>query len=282
MIALTPVDVALLDALATYRLLTIPQAMRLGIAKRDYVGDRLRALAAQHLIGVLEQGRMKGPKLHWLTPSGMKLAAELAADRGEPLASTASPRRFALSAHLPQRLAIVDCHIAARMWARANGAAVEWFRVEFEPNPKGELRKALQYPWEWNGQAVTYDPDAVGVVRLTDGEKFLFALEVETGGEARSIGNFQKRLAGRLGAFAARAIETGTDWPKGLPVSRLLFTFPDDKTMHKAQLWAVRHYADTMRFVFFSTVPRLQADFAGGWQNVRGETALPFARNRKG
>jgi hypothetical protein len=281
MINLSAVDAALLDALATYRVLSIAQAERMGIAGRHHLGERLRVLARQRYIASLEQGRMFGPRLHWLTPSGLALAGELAADRGEPIERIAAPRRLIVSSHLPQRVAIVDCHIAARAWARDHGAAVEWFRVEFEGNTKGELQKALKMPWVWLGEPVTYEPDAAGVIRLADGTRWLFALEVETGGLAHTIGNFQKRLAGRLGAFAANALEHGIDWPKQERMARLLFVFTDADAMRKAQRWATDAQGENLRRVFFATLPQLQVNFAENWQTVTGESALPFTRQIK-
>jgi hypothetical protein len=278
MISLSAVDAALLDALAIYRLLSIPQAERMGIAGRHHLGERLRVLARQRYVASLEQGRMFGPRLHWLTPSGLALAAEMAADRGEPLDNMAAARRFIVSSHLPQRVAIVDCHIAARLWAKAHGAAVEWFRVEFEGNPKGELQKALKMPWLWLGEPATYEPDAAGVIRLADGTRWLFALEVETGGLAHTIGNFQKRLAGRLAAFAANTLERGVGWPRQERMARLLFVFTDADAMRKAQRWAADTHGENLRRVFFATLPQLQAGFADNWQTVAGEVALPFTR----
>jgi hypothetical protein len=189
-----------------------------------------------------------------------------------------APRRFVVSSHLPQRVAIVNCHITARLWAQAHGAAVEWFRVEFEGNPKGGLQKALKMPWVWLGEPASYEPDAVGVIRLADGIRWLFALEVETGGLAHTIGNFQKRLAGRLAAFAANALEHGIDWPKQERVARLLFVFTDADALRKAQRWAVDTHGKNLRRVFFTTLPQLQENFADNWQTVTGEAALPFTR----
>ena len=129
----TEVDCKLLAALATYRLLTIPQALRLGIAGRDHLGDRLRTMHRLGLVGMAEQGRRFGARVHWLTKRGGEASAELGLVTTPPSA----PRGYLAGPHLRQRLAIVDCHLALRAWAGTSGARLDAFRVEFE----GESRR---------------------------------------------------------------------------------------------------------------------------------------------
>lgn len=275
---LSETDGRLLDALARYRLLTIPQALRLGIAKdRTHLGERLRAMKRRGLVGVAEQARFLGPRVHWLREKGVELAAELAAERGEVLTLSAPKRGFLAGPHLRQRLAIVDCHIALRAWADATGGVVEWFRVEFEANPSGMLAKALRYPWARpDGEAVDYYPNGAGVVRLADGARFLFALEVETGGEAQRLDNFTRELPERLAAFDAFAVENGTQWSEGERRARLLFVFSDGSMLTRAVEVLAKHASDVLPFVFLNTLPNLLASFADEWVKASGEKGTPF------
>lgn len=275
---LSETDGRLLDALARYRLLTIPQAMRLGVGKdRTHLGERLRVMKRHGLVGIAEQARLLGPRVHWLREKGVVVAAELAAERGETLTLSAPKRGFVAGWHLRQRLAIVDCHIALRAWADATGGAVEWFRVEFEANPSGMLAKPLRYPWKRpEGTIVDYYPDAAGVVRLADGNRFLFALEMETGGESKGLDNFTAQLPDRLAASEAGAVENGVQWPNSERRARLLFVFPDADMLKRARGILAKHTSDALPFVFLNSLPSLLGSFADGWVKASGEKGTPF------
>jgi hypothetical protein len=281
---LTETDGRLLDALGRYRMLTIVQAMRLNVGKdRTHLGERLRILANHKLVKLLNQRRMDGPRVHWLTEKGAELASGLAADRGEVLTLSAPKRGFVAGWHLRQRLAIVDCHISLRLWAEATGAVVEWFGVEFEANPAGMLGKALRYPWTGpDDKPAEYQPDAVGIVRLPDGERYLFAVEVETLGESQRIDNFSRQLAARLAAMQAGAIETGLTWPKTERRARLLFVFPDADVQARALAVCAKHESPAYRVVFLNTLPNLLRDVTEGWVKVTGEPGKPFSGQTKG
>lgn len=275
---LSETDGRLLDALARYRLLTIPQAMRLGIGKdRTHLGERLRTMKRHGLVGIVEQARFLGPRVHWLREKGVAAVIELAAERGESLTLSAPKKGFVAGWHLRQRLSIVDCHIGLRAWAAATGSTVEWFRVEFEANPSGMLAKALCYSWARpDGTTADYYPDAAGVVRLADGSRFLFALEMETGGESMGLDNFTGKLADRLAASEAAAVEDGVQWPESERRARLLFVFPDASMLTRARVVLAKHTSDALPFVFLNTVPNLLGSFTDGWVKASGEKANPF------
>jgi hypothetical protein len=265
-------DPLLIEALARYRLLTIDQAHLVGCGSKELVGERLRVMARHKLVEFLNQPRFLGPRVHWLREKGAALATDLAAERGQTLHIVAPRNGFTLGAHLNQRLGIVDCHIALRMWAKATGGAVEWFRVEFEANPSGMLAKALSYPWARpDGALVQYQPDGAGVVRLADGERFLFALEMETGRD-----NFTAKLPDRLAAMEAAALEGGTLWPEGERRARLLFVVPDDAMLKVARSFAAKQDSAALPFVFFNTLPNMRSSFADGWVKASGEKGTPF------
>lgn len=275
---LSETDGRLLDALARYRLLTIPQAMRLGIGKdRTHLGERLRTMKRLGLVGVAEQARFLGPRVHWLREKGVEVATELAAERGEALALSAPKRGFMAGPHLRQRLATVECHIGLRAWAKATGGTVEWFRVEFEANPSGMLAKALRYPWvRPDSTTADYYPDAAGVVRLADGSRFLFALEMETGGESMGLDNFTAKLSERLAAFDAFALENGAQWPDGERRARLLFVFSDASMLTRARAVLAKHKSDALPFVFLNSLPSLLGSFVDGWVKATGDQGSPF------
>lgn len=277
---LTETDGRLIDALARYRLLTIVQAMRLGAGKdRSHLGERLRILSDHKLVKLLYQSFREGPRIHWLTEKGAELARDFAADRGEVLNVTAPKNGFVAGWHLRQRLAIVDCHISLRQWAEATGATVERFNVEFEANPAGQLGKALRFPWAaLGGGESEYQPDGVGIVRMENSERYLFALEMETLGESQRMDNFSRQLTARLAAMGARALEKGMEWPKAERRARLLFVFPDAAVLARALAVCARHESSAFRGVYFNTLANVQGSFGACWVNADASPGEPFRR----
>jgi hypothetical protein len=270
-------DPLLIEALARYRLLTIDQGHLLTRMSKETVGERLRVMKRRGLVELANQPRMIGKRVHWLTLKGAALATEYAAERGEAVAVTAPKNGYKAGASLNQRIAIVDCHISLHTWAEASGAAVEWFRVEFEANPSGLLAKSLRYSWrEADGASTDYFPDAVGVTRLGNGSRLLFALEVETGGYENSVDNFRSKLVGRLAAFEARALEVGEQWPRGERRAGLFFVFSNDMMLNRALAILAKRPGPLPAFVFLNTVSNLLASFAEGWVRASGEKGNPF------
>ncbi len=279
---LGPTDLGLLDALGRYRLLTIPQAVRLGIATAGHVGERLCLLERHGLIGMLNQSRAFGPRVHWLKKAGAEEATAIAAERGEALTIKAPKKGYVKGPQLWQRIAIVDCHVALRMWLEATRGSVERFHFEFEANPLGRREKALKFEWQHpDGTPAEYPPDGAGIITLADRSRWLFALEVETGGEALRGDNFSRMLDDRLAAFDDAALERGWNWPKGgaAPRARLLFVFPDDKMADAARKRLAKSTSPSVARTYIKTVPQILQSFAGGWMNVRGEIASPFVAN---
>jgi hypothetical protein len=267
---LSDADFDLLDALATYRILTIDQAVRLGVAKRWHVGERLRGLAKARLVKILESARMNGPRLHWLTASGAKVVEELAEEAGKPRKVEPPRADYKLGPHLRQRVAIVDCHIALRQWAAEHGAKVDWVRTEFDAHGEG-LAKATALAWE----GAAYEADALASVTTEDGTSWLVVLEVETGGEGARLDNFSKLLPSRLEAIENHLPEYALDWPQGAHVARLLFVFASVDMMERAKRVHVRPDSDAWERVHFNALPSVVEDFGKGWWQ-RGKSPLPF------
>ena len=198
---LTPVDEALLDALATYGLLTVAQGVRLGLANDKHVRERLNRFKKLGLARRLKTAKRMFPYVYWLTPKGAGVLQELAAESGQPCKVTARDVDYRPSEHLLQRIGIVDCHIALGLWAEDVGAVVDEVRQKFHPHTK--LGKALRL--EAVGRV--YEPDALAMFRTPDGAAWLVAFEVETGGGSERLDNFTKHLAARLDVLEAATME---------------------------------------------------------------------------
>ena len=270
MIGLSPVDVDLLTGLDRFRLLTADQCVRLGMANPKHVRERLRRLLKAGLIHVTERGGLAGPHVYCLAPKGATTAAEWSEGR---LALTPRKAPFGDTEHLNQRVAIVDVHMGLRVWAERVGATVRWVRVEFDPNPSG-----LAPVTTVTHASLRYDADAVAHVTTTDGENWLLAIEMETGGRTGSLSNFKARLDDRLIAFEQHVLEHALDWPKNSPThraARLLFVFKSPPMLEEAKKAVRRKEGRVWRRVFFATLPMDAAGFDADWWQVDGSMGSP-------
>lgn len=272
--SLSPVDAALLDALATYRLLTIQQAVRLGIANRYHVGERLRDLERARLVKILKRARMAGPYIHWLTARGAQVVEEIAADMGEARKVGVRKVEYRLGPHLRQREMTVDCHIALRQWAARQNARVEWVRSEFDPTEK-QLGKATAL----EADGINYEADALASIVTANGLRWLLALEVETGGESESLENFAKRLPARLEALEKKVPEKALQWPKEATAkgARLLFIFSSVSMLERAKQMVGRPDAAIWRRVHLNALPLVMEDFGSSWWQPGGDQPFPLS-----
>lgn len=271
MLAVTVADVALLEALTRFRLLTISQAERLGIARRWHIGERFNRLEKAGLVGAIRRGRMRGPNVYTLTRKGASALEGWAAEVGEPRRVAAPSRPYRDGPHLTQRLCIVDLHLALLAWAAAAGAVVQWVRVEFDGNPV-----ALQAPTAVAGAEGTYTPDMLAAVETPDGETWLFAVEVETGGPGHRLDNFRAHLAERVGFLSGDHIEDGVGWPEEGRAVRLLFVFETREMLHAAGRMVGSPTGEEWQRVFFNSLEEASKDFSSGWWQVDGNQHSPF------
>lgn len=270
MLELTPVDAKLVQALDCYQLLTIEQAVRLGIANRKHVGERLSRLVNAKCVGLLPN-KMGRAGVYWLTERGANDYAEIFPEGAE---KRARKKPYTGGAHARQRIEIVDCHIALRQWAERSGWRVEKVLVEFERNTgKGLLAPVTELRWD-GGE---YQPDGLCWVTDPTGEPFLFALEVETGGEAMSLDNFRRKLEMRLGVLEDFGIEQGVNWPETNRAARMLFVFSDALMVSKAKRIVKQPDAPEWEKVGFKALPEVIEDFGSAWWQVRGFRPFPFA-----
>jgi hypothetical protein len=275
MLAATPVDYAILNALARYRLLSVSQAERIGIARRWHLGDRLRSLETAGLVSVIRRGRMLGPNVYSLTPKGASTLEAWAAEDGETRTIGVRRSPFRLGPHLVQRLAIVDVHIALREWAEASGGSVDEVRMEYDPNPN-----SLEPATSIMLRGARYTPDGLLAVTDSAGEAWLFVLEVETGGPSNSLDNFRAHLPERLDVFERDVLEDAVGWPETCRAARLLFVFQTPDMLLRAIRLIGRSDREVWKRVFFNSLPSVVAGFANGWVQVDGSQGSPFREIR--
>ena len=266
MFVLSPADEGLLRALATYRFLTIMQAVRLGIGGREHIGERLRRLAKAGYVSMFGNSPLHGPRIHWLTKRGADAVRELLSEEGAP-AEVPAPRAYRGGAHLRARVAIVDCHIALAMWAREAGLRLDDVRTEFSRNP-ATLAPATTLTHDGR----TYTPD--GIFQLTDpaGKSWLLVLELERGGFAGSPDHFRRMMAERAEVINTFTVEQALDW-QGDNAARFLFVFATSEMMEAATRRLPEVGAAFWKSVYFKSLPEVIEAFPTSWHRADGTFA---------
>jgi len=264
---LSRADEAILQALGRYRLLTIAQIVRLAITDRKNAGERLNRLAAANYVDRV-RGSAQTPGVFWLTPKAGKHFAEVF---GPEWAKAASGKGFVDGAHMVQRLATVDVCIAARTWADVNGSEILSLRTDFEA-AGADLQRATTL--EWNG--TRYTPDALGEFADAQRVRWVFALEVETGGFSQRLDNFTAKLAERRQVMESRTMDYALKRPPGSRAARMLFVFKSEDMLSAALATLPEPGARSWRAVFFKALPDVVEDFGGDWLQAGGDRRFPF------
>jgi len=264
---LSRADTEILQALGRYRLLTIAQIVRLGITDRKNAGERLKRLAGVNYVDSV-RGSAQTPGVFWLTPKAGKHFAELF---GDEWAKAASGKGFVDGAHMGQRLATIDVCIAARSWAPSHGYDIASLRTDFDA-AGADLQRATTL--EWNG--TRYTPDALGELVDAQGVRWVFAVEVETGGFSQRLDNFTAKLAQRRNVMESRTMDYALGRPPGSRAARMLFVFKSAEMLASALATLPDPAARAWRAVFFRTLPDVEEDFGGEWLQAGGERRFPF------
>jgi hypothetical protein len=255
---LSGVEVRALEALATYRLLTVELLRAAGVGQDV---KHLRAsLSKLDRLGLLHRrdwdftpGQGRNPSLHMLTPKGAKVLAEL---HGNGVAIKAPRAVTAAVQHVPHWLGVVRWHIALRTWAASAGVAVDWVRTEFERSEG--LKRATALP----GDTGPYIPDALAQVTPPDGKARLLVLEYYRAGLTHAMGQIPA-----LGEVAlAGSVETHFNSPR---MARFAVVFETPALRDQALARWPNRSAETWQAFYVKAAADLTA-FNDGWRSPDG------------
>lgn len=268
MMVLSPLDEKALDAIATYRLLSVELMQRLNVGKDPkHIRKRMGLLAGAKMVGHLPATFLPGygrlPGLYWLDVKG----AEWLGERDDTPPPPVKWKQVETAADLPHRLAIVAAHIAFRQWAESAGVSVDWFKADFEPGegPKNGQgpKKATTIIWEGG----RYTPDALAQVTLADGKARMLVLEVYRGGRKGTLAHFRKKLPELRAVAEAQALEKHHGLRTGV---RFLVLF-DNEDMRASALtsWSDASARVWGRF-FVKSMDELSGDLNAAWWRPGG------------
>lgn len=264
-VVLSVVEQRILEALATYRLMTV-ELLRLAGAGRDvkHLRGALAKLARQGLIvsrdGGFTPGKGRNPGLHMLTPKG---AAALALLNPDAPPAQAARAMTAGVQHVPHWLGVVVCHMALRGWASTAGVSVDWVKTEFE------RAEGLKRATRLEGAQGPYIPDALAQITMPDGRPRFLVLEYYR----NSLQHALSKLPGVGDASATMLVETHF---KSKIRARYAIVFETVELRDRALArWPERH-GHQWKSCFVKAASELD-DFNSGWVKPSGETVSLFS-----
>jgi hypothetical protein len=238
--SITPTGFKVLEALNTYRFLTIPQMLRLGIAKdRGNLSKVLSSMISAKRddsgiprpkeIGVLDFGSIAGigrlARLYFLAPKGADDLTALDRD-GPPARAIEHAVRFRNDYF--HRVNTVDFHITLAMFANQFGHEINLVRQYFTRLPKDG--KAPARPSTSIDLRPGYiDPDSIYKITDQDQRSRLLLVEIANG---QKVDRIVKKLIQYAQVLESKKINQAFDYDKGV---RVLWIFEHQRTLELVQ-----------------------------------------------
>ena len=261
-VALKPSALAVLDALGTYRFMTVPQLVTVGAGKTPpalYTVLKELTTKPRATVGKLDFGVLPGhgrlANVFHLTARG----AEVLADSGRASETIAAPKRVRFFAQdYFHRIQCVDLHIALTLAAGDAGIAVTDYATYYAHGTKTSPETfAARTTVKWLGGQLT--ADAVCMLQGRDDLTRLCFLELHRGDDLRRI---KSQFRTYVVAIQNEALELTFDYPHA---ARVLFVFEQSGTLDRFLSWVASE--------------RLDADTAGRFflTDAEGFSKEPFA-----
>jgi hypothetical protein len=270
-----------LEHLHTFRFLTVPQMLRLGIATNKYTLSRYltrlsggsRPFTAWTDFGNLPNiGRL--PRIHYLLKRGAKALAEVWRVDEREINYPRGVRIF--SRDYFHRVNTVDLHIALRNFVEKNGLETDFFHTYFDHigvnrsnDPQRKKRQTLTRVPLGEGYLI---PDVIFGVTDTTGKPWICTAEIYRG---FATGRVHQQLEKHLYALQEQSISKAYAYPRAV---RILVVCENDNAMAAAtkRVREDRLFAEAEAFFLFSALPRIQVDFAGDWFHFSGQRGNIF------
>lgn len=269
-----------LEALKTFRYLTVKQFVKLGIYKsekglRDKVLARLR-LEPYPLISSTDFGFVAGKgrleSVHCLTKRGALVLADL--DRVGLEAIPYPTGAIQFSRDYEHRLEFISLHIALRQYAERTGQTVDFFHSYFDSvgNQRQKNSQLIRSTQVFLGSKAII-PDGNFRLAMLDGQTRLFSLELHKG-------NNTAKILEQLENHAVLIEKELLPKKYNHPFDNYVLSVYD----HQGTLEAVKkRFQDSARFkqyqahYAFNLWEVAQTDFAQGWHYCDGQAFNVFS-----
>lgn len=269
----SPQQWSVLQALNTYRFLTVDQMLRLGLSK-NAKSIRDKTLFALRHRGLIYSDKIGSflPDVHYLTPKG---ASELAAV--EKIAVHASPasKRFAFSALFAQhRFAQVDYHIGFRQWVEARGDAEVVLELQDFNGRSKTGQSRFKASTELNVPTLPKPviPDGVFGVRLFTGPTAIYLAEIHRTTQTKAVTD---QLLRYLEVIKSGAVRQAFGYEANPTICSI---HTQDAVLEgvKARLMQSEAFQPFKRNFVFQTIEGLRTDMSADWHLADNNPANPF------
>lgn len=262
----SPQQWKVLQALSTYRFLTVEQMLRLGISK-NAKSLRDKTLFALRHHGCIQSEKIGSflPDVHYLTPKGAELLHELEGVESGPVPGKKRQPFSALFAK--HRFAQVDFQIGLHQWADARGDAEVVLELQdFVRQPKAATELIVP------GLVNSVIPDAIMAVGLTTGQHAVYLVEIHRATQSKAVAQqlsqyFEVIKSGVLGQ--AHGLTAN-------PVICSVHHKPAVLASVKARLVAHEAFEPFKRNFVFHGLDDLNSHFTTGWHFADDTPANPF------
>jgi hypothetical protein len=281
-IELRPPHIAILEALATYRLLTPEQLYALGVTKHMRHVHHLLSELHPHkscsneedeasppkprglLIECLKhgtQGPGSRPRVWYLTRAGAQKLSDINGEL-EPIQVPAKVEPY--GSEYEHRTDTIDVHIALRRFAESSGFQVDFVHTYFG---RGEDRYRTRVRYTLEKRPASIVPDMIFSLISPRGIRRLYAFEMYEGVRT-------KRAFDRLTAYgqviAQEAIEKAFGYAEGSVQVLAVFHPPSAERLERERLAGYQAFASSAfaPLFFFKSLDEVKADFRHGWRHV--------------
>jgi hypothetical protein len=239
--SITPTGFKVLEALNTYRFLSIPQMLRLGVARdRGNLSKVLNGMISARKddhgiprpkeIGSLDFGSIPGigrlARLYFLAPKGAEALDELPDRDGPPARPVKHAVRFRNDYF--HRVNTVDFHIALAQFAVHDGHKIDLVRQYFTRRPK-EGTAPPRPSTSIDLKPGYIDPDSLYRMTGPDGKERVLLVEIANG---HKVDRVVKKLPLYAQALETRKINQALSYEKGI---RVLWVFEHERTLELVQ-----------------------------------------------
>lgn len=263
-------NLRVLEHLATYRYLTVPQMITLGVAKHKstiYSILKRFKMLPRKLIEQKNFGLIPGKKnihsIFFLTRQGAKLLAEVYRIDSDQISYPKGV--YVFQNDYFHRVATIDFHISLRQWAERLDVTVVSFDTYFDKtgSNRGGSGGKLRAKTRFDLSDRSFIPDVVYMILLPDGRPRLVTVEIHNG---RDTGRFLKQMETHIEALeeGVVSIKHRVDF-----ANSIRWVFEHESTMRAAmRRMGQRGDYDAFRpYIEFNTVSQVKADFSEGWEH---------------
>jgi len=295
---ISPGQQDVLEALARYWFLTVPQMLRLGLSKseaslrKNMIADlktrRYRSPLSTSrgpAIEATDLGRWQAiPHVHTLTEVGVELLADLwKVDPSEikyPIGGAQFSKQYF------HRIAQIDFHIALRLWADLEAATVHVADMDFEKDGAQRTGGQVAKTKVSIDHASFIIPDGVFGIATAENQPLLYALEIHSETDTKYIteqllrhgsalinGSIGKKYNQNISNFVLSVMENTrsgkkADLNEAAAAKRV-------KAVQKRMLHQP-YFQSFGQGYFFNTIHQVRRDIRDGWTTADGQEVRPF------